>query len=81
MCVKANEKLLLKFLTDKMHITVEDCEKLLNAYGYELRKGSGSHRAYHKKGATPIIIVTPKNSRYILSPYVKRIIKYLGLEE
>lgn len=64
-----------------MHITVEDCEKLLTAYGYELRKSSGSHRAYHKKGAMPIIVVAPKKTRYILSPYVKRIIKNLGLEE
>jgi len=79
--MKANEKLFQKFLTDKVHITVEDCDRLLTVYGYELRKGSGSHRAYHKKGTTPITVVTPKKSKYVLSPYVNRIIKDLGLEE
>jgi predicted RNA binding protein YcfA (HicA-like mRNA interferase family) len=81
MRMKNAEKLVQKFLTDKMHITVEDCDRLLTACGYVLRKGSGSHRAYHKKGATPITIVTPKKSRYVLSPYVNRLAKDLGLEE
>jgi predicted RNA binding protein YcfA (HicA-like mRNA interferase family) len=79
--MESDEKLIKKFLTDKTHITVDDCDRLLKDYGYDLRKSSGSHRAYHKKGATPIIVVTPKNSKYILSPYVNKIIKDLGLEE
>jgi len=79
--MKGDEKLIKRFLTDKLHITVEDCDRLLTTYGFELRKSGGSHRAYHKKGTTPIIVVTPKKSKYILSPYVNRIIKDLGLEE
>lgn len=79
--MKRDEKLIEKFLSDRTHITVDDCDKLLNDYGYEIRKSSGSHRAYHKKGATPIIVVAPKKTKYILSPYVNRIIKDLGLEE
>ena len=79
--MKDNEKLIHKFLTDRMHITVEDCDRLLTAYGYELHKKGGSHRAYYKKGAFPITVVIPKNKKYILSPYVNRIIKDLGLEE
>ncbi len=79
--MKINEKLINKFLTDSMHITVEDCDKLLRAYGYELHKKGGSHLTYHKKGTTPITIVNPKNSKYVLSPYVNKIIKDLRLEE
>ncbi len=75
------EKLVNKFLTDKTHITVDDCDRLLTNYGYVLHKKSGSHRAYHKKEAYPITVVIPKNKKYILSPYVNRIIKDLGLEE
>ncbi len=63
--MKANEKLVEKFLSDKMHITVEDCDKLLTVYGYELRKGSGSHNTYHKKDARPITVVTPKGTKYV----------------
>jgi len=76
-----NEKLIRKFLTDQTHITVEDCDRLLTAYGYELHKKGGSHRTYHKKGSLPITVVIPKNRKYIVSPYVNRIIKDLGLEE
>jgi len=78
--VKGNEKLLLKFLTDQMHITVGDCEKLLTAYEYDLRKGSGSHRAFHKKGDRPIIIVSPKHTKYVKREYVELIVKRLNLE-
>jgi len=76
-----NEKLIKKFLTDQNHITVSDCDKLLISNGYEYRKSSGSHKAYHKKGSYPIIIITPKTTKYIKPEYVKRIIKRLDLEE
>jgi predicted RNA binding protein YcfA (HicA-like mRNA interferase family) len=75
-----NEKLISKFLTDKTHITVEDCDRLLTSYGYELHKKRGSHRTYHKKGDIPITVPIPKTRKYILSPYVNKIIKDLGLE-
>jgi predicted RNA binding protein YcfA (HicA-like mRNA interferase family) len=79
--VSGVEKLIKKFLNDKTHITVEDCDRILLAHGFELKQGKGSHRAYHKKGAYPIVIVYPKKSKYVVSPYVNRIIKDLGLEE
>ena len=79
--MKGSEKLINKFLTDKMHITIEDCDRLLIAYGYEYRKRGGSHRVYHKKGETPITVPIPKRKKYIVSPYIKSIIKTLGLEE
>ena len=75
------EKLVRKFLTDKTHITIGDCDRLLTSYGYELHKKGGSHRTYHKKGDTPITVPIPKNRKNILSPYVNKIIKDLGLEE
>ena len=75
------EKLTEKFLNDKTHITVEDCDRLLTEYGYSLHKKGGSHKAYHKHGAISIVVVTPKKGKYVISPYIKRIIKDLGLEE
>ena len=79
--MSGNEKLIKKFLTDKMRITDEDCDRLLTDYGYRLHKKGGSHLSYHKHGTTPLNIVSPKKSKYVLSPYVNRIIKDLGLEE
>ena len=75
------EKIIQKFLADRTHIMIEDCDRLLISYGYELHKKRGSHRTYHKKGDTPITVPIPKNRKYILSPYVNKIIKDLGLEE
>lgn len=74
------EKLVKRFLTDKTHITMADCHRLLIAYGYELHKGGGSHRTYHKKGAKPITVVTPKGTKYVWRVYIELIIKYLNLE-
>ncbi len=78
--MKGNEKLIEKFLTDRMHITVEDCDKLLTACGYELHKKGGSHQTYHKKGDTPISVVNPKGTKYVKPGYVDLIIKKLNLE-
>jgi len=75
-----DEKLIKKFLTDKSHITVNDCDILLKNHGYELHKSRGSQRVYHKKGSTPITVINPKGTKYIKSPYVKQIIKDLKLE-
>lgn len=81
LAMKGDEKLIKKFLSDKGHITTDDCSKLLTALGYKLHKSGGSHQVYHKKGETPITVVIPKGGKYIKTPYVNRIIKDLGLEE
>jgi predicted RNA binding protein YcfA (HicA-like mRNA interferase family) len=75
-----DEKLIEKFLTEKTHITVDDCDRLLRSNGFEFHKSGGSHRVYHKKGFTSITLVAPKDTKYIKSPYVKQIIKDLKLE-
>jgi len=79
--MKGNEKLINKFLTDKTHITIQDCDRLLTAYGYDLHKGSGSHRTYHKNFARPITVIMPKKSKYVISPYVNTINRDLRLEK
>ena len=75
-----NEKIIYKFITDQSHITFEDCDKLLVSHDYKLHKSSGSHRVYHKKGETPIIVVIPKNTKYVKRGYVIMLIKKLNLE-
>ena len=75
------EKLVEKFLTDKQHVTLDDCDRLLTIYGYALHKGGGSHRVYHKKGAISITIVAPKKSKFVIVPYINKLIMDLGLEK
>ncbi len=78
--MKSNEKLIQKFLKDKTHITIEDCEQLLTDYGFEHRKSSGSHKGYHKKDEKPIILIIPKHTKYVKREYVDKLIKRLNLE-
>jgi predicted RNA binding protein YcfA (HicA-like mRNA interferase family) len=76
-----DEKLVDKILADQSHITVEDCDRLLTVRGFEYRKSSGSHRAYHKKGERPIIVIAPHSSKYLKQEYVDKLIKRLNLEK
>jgi len=78
--VSRDEKLVKRFLLRK-NISVDDCDRLLTIYGYKLHKSSSSHRVYHQKGATPITVVTPKNSKYVKPGYINLIIKKLKLED
>jgi predicted RNA binding protein YcfA (HicA-like mRNA interferase family) len=79
--MSSERDLVNKFLTDQSHITIEDCDQLLGIYGYELKKGSGSHRIYHKKNARAIAIVAPHGTKHVKSPYIKLVIRLLGLEQ
>ena len=78
--MKSDEKLIEKFITDKMRITVDDCDRLLKANGYRLHKTGGSHLSYHKKGDTPINIVIPKHTKYLKPGYIDKLVKRLNLE-
>jgi hypothetical protein len=75
-----DERLIEKFLSDKQHITIDDCDRLLINHDYELHIGGGSHRVYHKKGEIPLVIVAQKGTRYVKKIYIDRIVKYLHLE-
>jgi hypothetical protein len=74
------DKLINKFLTNKNHITMEDCDTLLIGYGYKPHKSSGSHQGYFRKDSKPIIIPRPHGTKYINILYVNRIINILHLE-
>ena len=75
------ERLIHKILNDRMHITIDDCDRLLSHYRYTAHKKGGSHRTYHTKGDTPIIVVIPKHSRFVKPGYVDMLIKRLHLKE
>jgi predicted RNA binding protein YcfA (HicA-like mRNA interferase family) len=71
---------LISRILNRKNVVLDDCDKLLIYYGYQLHKGGGSHRVYHKKGVKPITIVQPKGKKYIGAAYLNRIIIELGLE-
>ena len=74
-------KLVKTILTHRKHVSFEDMDKLLRAFGYEPkqpRKGS-SHYVYRKKGVNPIVV--PFKRPFLKEVYVKQVIKQLNLEE
>ncbi|MET0039303.1 type II toxin-antitoxin system HicA family toxin [Dehalococcoides mccartyi] len=75
------EKLINQILANPDKITEDDCFKILTAYGYELRKSSGSHRVYHKANSRAITVISPKKAKYVKEVYVKEIIEILKLGE
>ncbi len=75
------QKLVWKFVNEPNEITSDECRRLLEYLGYEPNKKPGSETVFHKKGALPINVPTPKGNKYVKSPYIKRIVKLLELEE
>jgi predicted RNA binding protein YcfA (HicA-like mRNA interferase family) len=75
------EKLINQILANPNKVTEADCDKLLTASGYELRRSAGSHKVYHKANSMPITIISPKSSKYVRPEYVERMTKMLKLRE
>lgn len=73
-------KLVSRFLTEPHRVDFDDVQRLLEAFGYQLRKGPGSHRVFHKRGAGSITLPTVEGS-HIKAVYVKRVVDWLNLEE
>lgn len=73
-------KLVAKCLFKQNSITVNDIRRLLDALGYEERRSPGSECIFHKKGSNPINVPTVKG-RAVKIKYVKRLVKFLELEE
>jgi len=79
--MSGQQKLIQKCLEEPGKITMDECDRLLRAFGYEPRKKRGTECVYHKKGSQPINVPTPKKSPYVKSFYVKRFSELLRLEE
>ena len=70
-----------KFVNEPCKITADECCRLLEILGYKEWKKPGSERIFHKKGSSAINVPTPKKSKFVKSPYIKRITELLGLED
>ncbi len=73
-------KLVGRFLTEPHRIDFADVQRLLEAFGWELRKGHGSHRVFHKRGSRSITLPVIEGS-HVKAIYVRRIADLLELEE
>jgi len=56
--IKRKCKLVKAILANRKHVSFEDMDRLLKAFGYEPKqpRGGSSHFVYRKKGAMPITI-------------------------
>lgn len=73
-------KLVEKFLYEPHNVDFGDIERLLDEFGYQLRKKAGSERIFHKRGAQPINVPTVKGTK-VKVRYVKRLVQLLELED
>jgi len=70
-----------KFVNEPDKITPDECYRLLEMLDYVRKKKSGSEMVFHKKGSSAINVPTPKKSKFVKSPYIKRITELLRLED
>jgi predicted RNA binding protein YcfA (HicA-like mRNA interferase family) len=74
-------KLLESLLNNPKDVRFEDLDKLLKAFGYEVRQpgGGSSHYVYSKKGKRMLITIPYRKP--VKQCYVKQVIKLLELED
>lgn len=70
-----------KCISNPDKLTIEEIKRLLEYFGYTEKKKPGSECTFHKKGAYPINVPTPKGVKFVKSPYVKRLVGLLDLED
>jgi len=51
-------RLIEKLVKRPQEVTLSDCERLLELFGWERRKSPGSHNMYHKRGDYPFNLPT-----------------------
>ena len=74
-------RLVGKFLYEPGKIDFDDVDTLCQAFGWRVKKKSGSHHTYHKAGEYPLTVPLPHSSRKIKPEYVRKVIRHLQLEE
>jgi hypothetical protein len=72
-------RLASQFVARPESVDIAEVETLLGLFGYALRKGGGSHRVFHKPGATPITV--PTVGLRIKKEYVEMLTRKLALED
>jgi predicted RNA binding protein YcfA (HicA-like mRNA interferase family) len=74
------QRLVERFVNNIDAVTLSDCITILEVFGYERRKGTGSHLVYHKKGSYPFVLPTV-SGREIKKAYKIKLREFLRLEE
>ena len=70
------EKLLAKMRRFPPEMRYEEVERVLNAFGYEEDRSSGSHHAFYLRGCPPIVV--PKHrGRVVKTRYLKEVVRIL----
>ncbi len=69
------EKLLQKLRNNPRNVSFETLDTLLQAFGFRLRTGAGSHRSYRRENC-PNVLTIP-HSKPLDSRYVKLAIQFI----
>lgn len=74
------EKLIDRIRARPPEADFDDVRALLEAFGYTLKGGKGSHNAFRKPGHRTIIVPTV-SGRKVKRTYLDQVCELLGLEE
>lgn len=76
-----DDKLIAKLRRRPPEADFGDLQKVLEMFGWELKRVKGSHHHFTKPGADPPIITIPVHGSRVKGVYVKKILSYLELDE
>jgi predicted RNA binding protein YcfA (HicA-like mRNA interferase family) len=65
------DKLLARIRNNPKNVTFDDLRKVLEAYGFELRRSEGSHRMFKSPLAPDTLLVIPFKRPYVKVKYVE----------
>ncbi len=73
------DKLVRRFLAEPPEVDLEDVVRLLEMFGYDLRRTGGSHNAFVATGKSTIVVPVVRG-RKVKRAYVRMINRVLDLE-
>jgi predicted RNA binding protein YcfA (HicA-like mRNA interferase family) len=75
------DKLVAKLKARPPELEFADVEKVLDAYGWQLRRRAGSHVSYRKPGDPRLLTIATVSGKTVKTTYLDMICDYLGLDE
>ena len=75
------EKLVAKLKTRPPEATVGDVQKVLEAYGWELRRQNSSHMSFRKPGDSYVLTIATVSGKRVKTTYIDKVCEHLGLDD
>ena len=75
------EKLVAQLTARPVSAAVGDVRRVLDAYGWEFKRQSGSHLSFRRPGDPRVLTIATQNGRTVKRVYIEKVCEVLGLDE